>query len=122
MSSQTARLHILNNIKLNGQHITNGTIWTHSSLHWVRSRTVQRFVLVSPIFVEVGMSEVVLVHAMKTYVGVEVWLHSFVTSGPNSVSVQSPAPANLPAKEITQFQLNRGLGGRPRASLGGVKI
>jgi hypothetical protein len=64
---------------------------------------------------------VVLVHAMKTYVGVEVWLHSFLTSAPNSVSGQSSAPADLLAKEITQFQLNGGLSGRPRAGLGGVK-
>jgi len=67
MSSQTARGHILNNTYLKDQHITNSMIWTHSSLHWVLSRTMQRFVLVSPIFVEVGMWEVVLVHAMNTY-------------------------------------------------------
>jgi hypothetical protein len=122
MSSHIARLHILDNINLNEQHITNGTIWTHSSLHWVRSRIVQRFVLVSPIFVEVGMWEVILVHALKTYGGVEVWLHSFLTSAPNSVSGQSYASADFPAKEITQFQLNRGLAGRLSARLGGVKI
>jgi len=63
---------------------------------------VQRFVLVSPIFVE-------------------VWLYSFLTSAPNSVNVQSSAAADLPAKEIIQFQLNRELGGRPRAGLDGVK-
>jgi len=117
MSSQTARRHILNNINLNGQHITKGTIWTHSSLHWVLSRTMQRFVLVSPIFVEVGMWEVVLVHVW----GLKVWLHSFLISVPNSVSGQSSAPADLLPKEITQFQLKRGLAGRPTAGLGGVK-
>jgi len=53
--------------------------------------------------------------------GLEVWLHSFLTSAPNSMSGQSSAPADLLPKEITQFQLNRGLAGRPRAGLGGVK-
>ena len=64
----------------------------------------------------------ILVHAMKTYGGVEVWLHSFLTSAPNSVSGHSYAPADLPAKAIPQFQLNRGLAGCPSAGLGGVKI
>ena len=53
--------------------------------------------------------------------GLEVRLHSFLTSAPNSVSGQSSAPADLLPKEITQFQLNRGLAGRTRDGLGGVK-
>lgn len=82
---------------------TNGTICTHSPLHWVRLRHF----LQEPWYgLCVGITdfcgggnvrnEVVLVHSMKTYEGVEVWLHSFFTSAPNLGSGQPYTPTDLP--------------------------